>query len=168
MDQIDEFLKDKLKTNYNTKKSYRTNINKYFTILNKDIKTYSKQTPEEIEKDLTNVFSILKEEEDRSLLVIRTIFNSVKQYLCKTDKRCKTLEFWDEIKTTTKDASPVTDDIAPNAQDIKKVLQHGNTRARAMFLIQTSTGCRIGELIALYPEHIHLDETPVSIRIIQS
>jgi len=167
MDLIDEFLKKKLKTNYNTKKSYRTNINKYFTILNKDINTYFEQTPEEIQKDLIDVYQKLIDQ-GKSLLVIRTIFNSVKQYLCKMDKRCKTLDFWDDLKDNTRNASPITEDDAPNAQDIKKVLQHGNTRARAMFLIQSCTGCRIGELISFYPEHVHTDETPTRISFKQS
>jgi len=162
MGKIEEFFDKKLITNHNTKKSYRTNINKYFRLINKDIDTYFKNTLEIIENDLENAFKKLKTK-GKSDLVIRTIFNSIKQYLCKMDKRIKTLEFWDEIKAKTKNASPVTDDDTPNVKDIKQVLQHSNTRARAMFLIQSSTGCRIGELIALYPSDIHLDEKPVRV-----
>jgi integrase len=162
MDKIKEFLNKKLITNYNTKKSYRTNINKYFKLINKDINTYFEQSEEEIEKDLEIVYNKLVKK-GRHLLVIRTIFNSIKQFLCKMDKRLKNLDFWDELHERLRSVSPLSEDDTPNANDIKLVLQHGNTRSRAMFLIQVSTGCRIGELLALTPNDIHLDLKPVRV-----
>jgi len=163
MDIIGGFLDKKLITNHNTRKTYRCNINKFFNIINKDINTYFKQKPEKIEKDLETVFLRLKDEHNTSLIVLKTIFNSVKQFMFTIDKRTKTLDFWDTLKARTRNASPVSDDETPNNKDIKKILQHGNTRARAMFLIQASTGCRIGELIALYPDDIKLNENPVRV-----
>jgi integrase len=169
MDLIAEFLDKKLITNYNTKKLYRCYIKKYFRVINKDIsKSYFKQKPEEIEKDLETAFLYFKTEENVSLNVIKTIFNAVKQFLFKMDKCTKTLEFWDTLKDRTRNASTMIDDDTPNRQDIKKILQHGNTRARAMFLIQACTGCRIGELVALFPEDIHLDENPVRVNFTRS
>lgn len=169
MDLINEFFDKKLITNHKTRKCYRSNIKKYFKIINKDIdKSYFKQKPEEIEKDLERAFLHLKNKENRELNVIKTIFNSVKQFLFKMDRRTKTLEFWDTLKDRTRNASPVSDDETPNKQDIKKILQHGNTRARAMFLIQSCTGCRIGELVALFPEDIKFNEKPVRVNFKRS
>ena len=167
MDKIEEFFDKKLITNYNTRKSYRTNINKYFKLINKDINIYFRQTPDQIEKDLETAYKKLSSN-GKELLVIKTIFNSIKQFLCKMDKRLKNLDFWDTVKDRTRGSSSLTDDYYPNTDDIKQVLQHSNTRARAMFLIQSCSGCRIGELISIYPDDIKLNENPTRIEFNKS
>jgi integrase len=168
MDIIENFLDKKLITNNNTKKIYRCYIKKYFRLINKDIDTYFKQDIKEIEKDLETIYLKLRNQEKTSLLVLKTFFNSVKQFMFRMDKKTKTLDFWDTLKDRTRNASPVTDDETPNREDIKKILHHGGTRARSMFLIMASTGCRIGELIALYPEDIKLNENPVRVHFKRS
>jgi len=167
MDKIDEFLDSKLITNHNTKKLYRCHIQKYFRLLNKDINTYSNQDIKKIEKDLETIYKKLREQ-GASLLVLKTFFNAIKQYMFTTNKKTKTLDFWDNLKNRTRNASPVTDDETPNREDIKKILQYGGIRARAMFLIMASTGCRVGELVALYPDDIKIDENPVRIHFKRS
>ncbi len=168
-DKIEEFFNKRLISNENTKKSYRVNINKYFRILNKDLDSYFSNTKplDKYENDLKQVYTKLNKE-NIPLGNIRTVFNSIKQFLCTYDTRIKQLDFWDLLKTRVWGSSPISKDFIPNAEDIKTVLQHGNTLSRAMFLIQSSTGCRIGELIALYPEDIDLKTNPATITIRRS
>lgn len=162
---IEDFFTKKLITAYNTKKSYKGNINKYFKLINKDMNTYFENSNiEEIENDLTKCYAKL-EQLDTPLLTRRTFFNSIKQFLATYNKETKTLDFWDSLKTQLKGASPISDEDVPNTQDIKTVLSHGTTVSRAMFLIMTSTGCRIGELLALYPEDIDTSKRPTTVRI---
>ena len=127
MDLIEEFFDKKLITNHNTRKSYRTNINKYFKLIKKDINTYLNHNLDVMEKDLESAYKQMKTK-GTSDIVIKTTFNSVKQFLCKMKKGCKELEFWDDLKDRTRSASPITEDNTPNTFEIKKVLQHSNTR----------------------------------------
>lgn len=168
MNLIEIFFTKKLITVYNTKKSYQGNINKYFKLINKDIETYfNNNNLEQIEDDLTIAYAEL-EKQDIPLLTRRTFFNSIKQFLGAFNKETKTLDFWDSLKAHLKGASPISDEDVPNTKDIKIVLSHGNTLSRAMFLMMSCTGCRIGELLALYPEDIDLEEKPAIMKIKRS
>jgi integrase len=165
-DLIETFFTKKLITTYNTKKSYRGNINKFFRLLEKDINTYfdKNKTLEEYEDDLSKIYMMM-EKNNVPLLTRKTFFNSVKQFQWTMDKRLKQLDFWDTLKTRTRGADPITEKFVPNAIDLKTVLSHGNTLSRAMYLIMTSTGCRIGELLALYPEDINTEIEPTIVTI---
>ena len=100
----------------------------------------------------TKLHYMILEKNNVPLLTRRTFFDSVKQFLCTIDKRLKQLDFWDTLKIRVRGADPISEKFVPNALDLKTVLSHGNTLSRGMYLIMTSTGCRIGELLALYPE----------------
>lgn len=165
-DIIDQFFYKKIIRNENTKKSYRLNIQKYFKTIGKNIDTYFSNTKplKEYENDLYIAYESF-EKKRLAPLTIRTNLNSVKQFLFTNDKRIKDLDFWDILKNRMKGSSPISKDFIPNTEDIKTVLQHGNTLSRAMYLIMSSTGCRIGELIALYPEDIDINTKPATINI---
>lgn len=165
-DLIETFFTKKLITTYNTQRSYRGNINKYFRSLDKDINTYfdKSRTLEGYEDDLSKVYMEM-EKKNVPLLTRKTFFNSVKQFLCTIDKRLKQLDFWDTLKIRTRGADPISEKFVPNVNDLKTVLSHGNTLSRAMYLIMGSTGCRIGELLALYPEDINTDVSPSIVTI---
>jgi integrase len=165
-DLIEKFFEKQLMTATNSQRSYRGNINKYFRLLNKDINKYFNENKslDEYENDLTKVYSIL-EKQNTPLLTRRTFFNSIKQFMKTYDKRTKNLDFWDLLKRQTKGAEPISTELVPNNNDIKQVLTHGNALSRAMFLMMASTGMRIGEVLALYPIDIKLNEKPVIVHI---
>jgi integrase len=165
-DLINDFFEKKLITAYHTQKSYRANINKYFRLLDKDINTYfsPKKPSEQYEKDLSKAF-MLMEKNSIPMLTRKTFFNSVKQFFCSTDKRLKDLEFWETISKRMRGYAPQSEKDVPNAAEIKTVLSHGNTLSRAMFLMQCSMGCRIGELLALHPTDIDTTVSPTTIMI---
>jgi len=166
-DLIEAFFTKRLITSNHTKKSYSVNINKFFRLINKDMGTYfnPKKNLENFESDLEKVFLML-EKQNVPLLTRKTMFNAVKQFFCATDRRLKNLEFWDTLKNRIRGADPISEKFIPNTNDLRIILSHGNTCSRAMFLMQASTGCRIGELLALYPDDINTKTkpTPVTIR----
>jgi integrase len=165
-DLIEDFFTKKLITADNTKRSYQGNIKKYFKLLNKDINKYFNlhKNIQEYEDDLTKIYAKLNVL-DTPLLTRRTFFNSIKQFMATYDKRTKTLEFWENLKNQLKGASPISDELVPNVQDLKDVLSHGNAQSRSMFLIMCSSGCRIGELLALTQSDINTKTKPLSITI---
>jgi len=165
-DLIDKFFNKKLITSHNTRKNYRGNVNKFFTILNKDINTYFTKDKdlEEYEDDLTFVYNWC-DKNDVPLLTRRTFFNSVRQFLSTYDKRTRQLDFWDVLKNHIRGASPVSNEFVPNTQDIKSVLLNSDICSRAMFLIMCSCGCRLGELLALNEEDINTKVHPATVKI---
>lgn len=164
-DKIQQFFDKQLITSYNTKRLYRINIGTYFKRLNKDINTYlQNNTYEEIENDIRKIYLEFKKIE-KPPLSIRTYFNSIKQFLISNDKKIKDLEIWDTLKNSLKGSKAATDDFIPNLKDIKTVLAHGNALSRALFTMLASSGRRIEDILALYPEDIDTTQTPTRIKI---
>jgi len=163
---IEVFFNKKLITNTNTQRSYRSNIRLYFRLLGKNIESYFDKgiSLDTYENDLNKIYLLL-EKQNTPLLTRKTFFNSIKQFMCSTDKKLKQLDFWDILKTRVRGASPISKEFVPNNKDIKTVLAHGNALSRSMYLIMASTGCRIGELLALYPEDIDTTVAPTRIEI---
>jgi integrase len=165
-DLIDDFFTKRLITAYQTRKSYQLNINKYFRLINKDMNTYfsKKKKLSDFDNDLNRIY-IQMEKQNVPLLTRKTFFNSVKQFLCTTDKRLKDLDFWDTLKNRMRGASPQSEKDVPNTSELRVVLSHGNTCSRAMFLMQASMGARIGEILALYPDDIDTKTSPTKVII---
>ena len=164
-DLIDVFFNKRLITDNTTKKNYGNNIRLFFKHLGKDYNNYftKDKTEEDYNSDLREVYTILINTKTRG--TIKTFFISVKQFFIVNDKKLKNLEFWDILKVRTKGIEPVTKNFVPDKEDLKVVLSHGDTKSRTMFLIMASTGCRIGELVALYPDDIDTDKTPAQVHI---
>ncbi len=165
-DLIDEFFTKRLITSYSTRKSYRLNIIKYFRLVNKDMYTYFSKNKElnDVENDLNKLYMQM-EKQHVPLLTRKTFFNSVKQFLCATDKRLKDLDFWDTLKSRMRGASPQSEKDIPNTSELRVALSHGNACSRAMFLMQATMGARIGEILALYPGDIDTKMSPTKIII---
>jgi len=164
MDLIEKFFEKRLITTFNTQKSYKGNINKYFRFIDKDIDTYFNETPKSIENDLNKAYMML-EKQDVPLLSRKTFFNAIKQFLCTHNKQLRELDFWDILKAKVRGADPISDELVPNTTDLKTVLSHGNALSRAMFLIMSSNGCRIGELLALTESDIDTKNNPTKLTI---
>lgn len=164
-DIIEQFLEKRMITTYNTKRIYRMNIQTFFKRIDKDIENYLQKTKhDKIESDLRSVYMQF-EKEGRPLLSRRTFFNSIKQFMVTKNPKLKDLEFWNTLKMRLKGAEAETIDFVPNLQDIKTVLSHGSTVSRAMFLILSSSGRRIDELLALTPEDIQTNYSPTRVKV---
>ncbi len=173
-DSITKFLDKKMIDAPHTRNSYTYTIQTYFKLLNKDMNTYFKEIPEdkkerekilsEYDNDLRKIYKIQKEK-GRPELSMRTFFNPVKQYMITNEKQLEELEFWDTLKAHVRGAEPENDEAILNASDIKTILSHGNACSRALFLMLTSSGRRISEILALTPNDVHVDEIPSWVNI---
>lgn len=165
-DIIETFLDKRLITAPATRESYRINIQKYFQHINKDINTYFNKgyTADDYEKDLQTLYLHL-EKMGKPALSTRTFFNAIKQLMISQNKDLRDLPFWEILKLRTRGAEPESDEAKMNAQDIRTILSHADTKARAMFLIMASSGRRISEILALNLDDVNLDTTPATINI---
>lgn len=163
---IENFLDKKLKTKFNTRKAYNHTIKNYFKIINKDMKTYF--TPDkpldEYETDIQKVY--MKQEKERKAIITRKCyFSMLKLFFAYYDKRTKDLEIWASITGAVRGAEPESDELIVGRNDIKTLISHGNTLQHALLLMLASSGRRIGELLALYPEDVDITVTPATLNI---
>jgi len=174
IDSITKFLDKKMIDAPHTRNSYMYTIQTYFKLLDKDMNTYFKEIPEdkkerekilsEYDNDLRKIYKIQKEK-GRPELSMRTFFNPIKQYMITNEKQLGNLEFWETLKTHVRGAEPENDEAILNASDIKTILSHGNACSRALFLMLTSSGRRISEILALTPNDVHTEEVPSWINV---
>jgi len=66
-------------------------------------------------------------------------------------------DFWDEKRRQLAGTSPVVTFDIPKPEDLKKILMHADTRARAMFLMQATSGMRIGEILSVKKSDVKTD-----------
>jgi len=163
LDMIEDFLEKRLITAPSTRRNYRMNIQTYFKILNKDMDTYF-TTKQDYDADLRKIYTHYTKA-GRPILSTRTFFNSIKQFMVTNNKQLKDLDFWDTFKARTRGAEPEYDETRMNAEDIRTILAHADTKSKALFLMLASSGRRISEILALTPDDINTNVKPTTINI---
>lgn len=188
---VERFLDKKLVTNSNTRKNYIINIDLYFKHLKGDApledqwrrlskerrEVYLKQlnpfivnyfsngrTDEQYEDDLRKVY-LEQEKAGRPLLSRRTFFTSIKCFMISQKRELALLEFWGNFNARMKGAEPQMSDFILTKDTIKQILSHGKVMDRVLFLMLVSSGRRIDELLAIYPEDINLNTSPATMEI---
>jgi integrase len=153
-DPIDSFLDAGLYIKPMTRKNYRNCIN-YFCRFTARLPTVYQTLPlPDIEKDLEGYFNALVQE--HPILSTASYIAPVKQYLIYCNKETKALDFWDKLAKRTKGQEPNSDKAKLNRNDLREILNHGDIRAKALYLMQISSGRRIGEILALKPDDVHI------------
>ncbi len=164
-DTVNDFLGE-----YNVKetiRSYKGALKRYFTFINVDPDKYvidirlleknkKIKVIDQYEKDITNYKNYLLNES----YAPRSIHNEISSIKLFLEHHRIDLDktFWNKLKKRGmgKGTGTITDFKIPSSQDLKKILTHATTRARAMFLLQTSSGMRLGEICALKLSDIDL------------
>lgn len=166
-DAIERFLNKRLITKDSTRRTYRTCIETYFNIIGEDENNYfqKKKKPDDYETDLNKAYLYYLNEKKKGYMAIRTYFSSVRQFMVSNDKKLKELEFWDILKARTQGAEPESEETILNAAKIKEILVHGDTCAKALFLMLASSGRRIGEILALTADDVDISTTPATIKV---
>jgi len=142
-----------------TKNHYRSNLKKYFEFLNVDPDTY-------FEKDQNykeDVLSFARSLNDRAPLTIKCNLNSVKQFLSEYDVELKP-KIWRNIRNRGRRYRPITENKIPTNEELKQILQHGDIKARALFLVLNSSGMRIGEATKITWDDIDFKTRKISIK----
>ncbi len=146
---------------------YKLQLKKYFQYLNVDPDDYIKdvrnmdngsklKTLDGYEKNITDYRNDLIKN-DYSPKAIHNYISSVKMFL-EHHRINLDNAFWKKLKKRgiEKIVEPICDFKIPMPDDLKKILTHASTKARALFLLQSSSGMRIGEVCSLKLSDIDL------------
>jgi integrase len=146
----------------NTQNSYRCHIKQFFNILQTDPQAYFK-TKRNYQDDVEKFWNST---EGKAPLTRSQTLCCIKIFLEDHDIELKQ-KFYKTLKRRMKGSvcRPITLDKVPSPSQLKEILQHGTVKDRAIFLLSSSTGMRIDEILQLKPEFIDWNTDPVSINI---
>jgi integrase len=157
-----------------TKYTYRSAMISYFYVIDKDPDSYLKNirkmengdkidTLDAYEEDITKYWRWLIEEKYKPksisnyINVIKVFF---KQHRIQFDDLV-----WDNIRKRGPGSKPTTIDRAPTNNELKEILSHSDTKGRALLLMLSSSGMRIGEALSLTEEDVDTKNKPTKVTI---
>jgi len=158
MNKIDEFLEE-YKTEKHTVQTYKMHLNSYFKYLKTNPDTYFKQKRDYL-KDFKD-FCIYLRDKYAPLTQLGRL-NCVMLFLEENNHRIIHKE-WKKLKAKIKGKRARTIDVAPTNQELKGILSHGDIMMKAIALLSSSSGMRMGEILALEPKNIDINHDPVKI-----
>lgn len=159
MDIIEDFFTKKLITNHNTKRTYQRGIELFFQTIKKNPESYF-NNGHDYEKDISKYYLTI---ESMPPMTKKNRINAIRQFFGTMDRTTKDLEIWDTISYRLRGADKISEETPLDVNDLRKILQYGDIGAKAMFLIMSTSGCRIGEIVQILPQDIHTNETPARI-----
>ena len=115
-----------------------------------------------------DILKFIQYSKDYSPITIKTTLNTVKIFFeengmdFKKVLSPKTLRL---LKKNKKRAKPITRDLISTPQELKKILQYGTLKDRALFLFLISSGCRIDEALNLSENDIDMTKEPIKVEI---
>jgi len=155
---IDDFL-DSYNFAETTKQNYKNNLKKYFEFLNENPDTYFEKN-RDYKQDVLRYARFLN---GSPPLTIKCKLNSVKQFLLEYDVELKP-KLWGNIRNRGKRYRPITENKIPTNEELKQILQYGGINARALFLVLSSSGMRIGEATKITWDDIDFKTRKISIK----
>jgi len=158
---INDFLKRKT-SKEQTRKTYRTILNKYFKIIGiRDIDNYFSSKRNYVE-DVWTFADAIQHSPPKSQ---QTYLACIKSFLERYDIELKKRE-WGDIKTRNglRNVRPLRQKRTPNNADVKAILSYGGIKSRALFVFACTTGMRINEVLSLTFADIDMDMRHVRIR----
>ena len=175
MSKVETFLQGY--TNKNTKNSYRDGLIDFFGVvygapgklkgdkakvewLNVRGNRYlgGKQ---DFEKDIIAFIVALN---GRAPKGIRLRLTAVKMFLMENDIEFPQ-KFWKKVQRRIKGNRALTLDKVPSNKELRRIVMHLPIHGKALFLLLSSSGMRIGEALKLNLENVKLNETPMQIEI---
>ena len=159
---------------YSTKHTYKTHLKNFFEFINKDPDKYildidemdngeKKKALKGYETDITTFENHLNEI-GKQPKTIQGAINCVRVFLRDNDVELKE-KFWANRRRRGNGSAVVTDDKAPDHEQLRQILQHADVKATALFLTLSSSGMRIGEALKVKLNDIKLDSSPAEIDI---
>lgn len=141
-----------------TKWTYKSYLKKYFEYIKVNPDEYFKNG-HDYQKDI--IFCIGKIN-DKSPSYRRGMVVVVQLILEENDIELPN-KFWRKVKRNNGSKRAITDSKIPTPAELKEILQHGELKARALFLTLSSSGMRIGETVQLRISDIDLNNEPARI-----
>jgi integrase len=114
------------------------------------------------EKDIENFYISLN---GKPPLSKRLMISNLKTFLLDNDIELSR-KFWKRLRERNKETPrAVSFDKVPEIEDLRKIFTHFGAKPKALFLILTSSGLRIGEALQLLLSDIDFTTEPVTIRV---
>jgi integrase len=170
--KIDDFLSNF--TSSSTIRGYRCHLKNFFEVIDKNPDDYIVDIRkldngnridalDEYEKDIKKFWHWLIENK-RSPKTISNSIGAIKIFLKQYRIRLDDI-VWENIRRRGLGARPVVEEIPVTPDILKQILLHGDAKARAMFLVMSSSGLRIGELVKLKIEDVDFNSEPTKIKV---
>lgn len=156
--KIDEFLEQY--PNIKTRGVYRSCLNKFFQIMETSETQYFKKK-RNYEQDINRFFIAISENPPKT---VRLYLSTLKLFLSENDVQFPE-KFWRSIQRRIKGKRALTMDRIPSNEELKSILTHMDAKGKALFLMLSSSGMRIGEALQTKKADISLDETTPRINI---
>ena len=156
---IDKFLaRYKSKS---TQTTYGCLLRRYFSFNNIDPDSYC-SNGRNYQEDVERFFKTMEKTPAKTFNVT---VSTIKKFFMRNDIELKSY-IWEDLKNLRTGSKPVTIDKAPTNQQLKEILLHGDIKTRAIGLILSSSGMRIGEITKIQLDDIEWgDIPPVKINI---
>lgn len=156
---IEEFIENY--TSKNTQKSYCSHLTKFFEILQKNPDTYfdENKDPKEYENDVKQV---AREILGRPPMSQKGIMSAIKVFLMENDVELKQ-RVWRGINRRRNGSHPITIERIPANHDLKTILQYGDVKSRALFLLVAVSGLRIDETLKITLDNIDFENKTITI-----
>jgi integrase len=162
MDKIDEFFEKALITKRGTITVFRSHIQKYFKVIQMDMKTYF-DNPQPYEDHIKKYWYYLQPKAPNTRA---TAISAVKNFLGRMDKQTRTLDIWDDITARQRGTvAPVTPKHVPDINELKQILHYCDIRTKASIMIALSSGMRINEVVQLLPNDIDTSVNPTKVTV---
>jgi integrase len=157
--KIDDFLALYGKS---TAETYRNGLNAFCAALGETKDTYKPDGRDHV-RDIETFKDSLKA---KSPLTMRCYLGAVKIYLTECEIPVEHIfRKQRRREKKLKGARPLTKDRLPTIEEMRMLLSHATVKDRAIILSLVATGCRIGELLNVTLDDLHLDETPVRLDV---
>jgi len=148
----------------NTKFNYQWVLTTYFRILKKNPDTYFDKK-QNYQAHVKRYWKYLTEKSGYAPTVIHAHIGVIKVFLEDHGVDFKRV-FWRRLKQKNRVYNkPITRDKAPRNHELKQILSHGGPLERAFFLMQSSSGMRIGEVCQIELNDLDLENDPPLINI---
>ena len=162
MNEIDEFLADYPVNR--TKANYRGTLNNFFKSINVENPDGYISDGKESRDYKADVTTFWKSMEGKPPLSIIGGMSVVKMFL-EFHEIDIPKKIWKSLRRKTRGHRARTQDMAPSPFQLKQILSHGGALERAVFLVSSSSGMRIDEVINLTKEDIEFDSDPMKINV---
>ena len=90
--------------------------------------------------------------------------STIKKFLMRNDVELKGY-IWEDLKNLRTGSKAVTIDKAPTNQQLKEILLHADLKTKAIGLVLSSSGMRIGEITKIQLDDIDWESKPTKINI---
>jgi len=143
-----------------TQTTYGCLLRKYFSYYNVNPDQYFSDG-RNYQEDVEGFFKTMENAPAKTFNVQLSV---IKKFLMRNDVELKSY-IWEDLKNLRTGIKAVTIDKAPTNQQLKEILLHGDLKTRAIGLILSSSGMRIGELTKIQLDDIDWNNSPVKINI---